>query len=321
MYSNFKSFVCYFIIITSLALSTACKADEEAVGKTQKFIITPFAGYRYDVFRWSIPEANSTNSKKNSELTWKNHISETGIKIEMQPEGNQFSFQGQLKYGYILPKSRNQDSDWDNIGEFSKAFSSVKGNTFDLSGAIGFSQNITPVLVTYCMGIDYSKCRMQSYGVHYSINRLRNQNISNIDKLGRIYPKSQLVTRYNFSNYSPWLGASMNYSFNDKFSIIPTVKLYLFFLYGQANWVLRDDFQHNPSFVHKALGIGASFDNELLYKHSNNLDLRVNLGIKKLSMTKGKDKAFLANNTTLSKDLKKLSLFSSFISGGIRYHF
>ena len=138
-------------------------------------------------------------------------------------------------------------------------------------------------------------------------------NINNI--LGRTNPKSQLVASYNFSNYSPWLGASINYSFNDKFTIIPTVKLYLFSLFAKADWVINEGFKHDPSFTDKAFGIGGSFDTELLY-----LDLRLNVGIKKLVMTKGKKKAFYVDDT-ISCKLKKLSFVSSSVSAGIKYHF
>lgn len=315
-----KTFICHFLVVTSLTLPILSRADE-VLDKTPKFIITPFTGYRYDIFQWSIPDGTSSTDKKLSELTWKNHLSETGIKVENIPEENQLNFLGQFKYGHILNRSKNQDSDWNNIGEFSRSFSSVKGNTFDLSGAVGFSQNISPILITYYMGIDYSKYRMKNYGLYYSINRFHDQNINNIDELGLTHPRSQLVASYKFSNYAPWLGASINYSFNEEFSIIPTVKLYLFYLYGQADWVLRNDLKHNPSFTHKALGIGASFDTELLYRYNNKLDFRMNIGIKKFNMTQGREKIFFADNTNYSRDLKKLSLFSSCISAGIRYKF
>lgn len=314
---QFKTFICHFLVITSVTLPTITKA-EDALEKKHGIIVTPFTGYRYDVFQWSIPKGYASSGKKISELTWKNHISETGIKIETKPEENRFNFQGQLKYGYILKQSRNQDSDWDDIGEFARSFSNVKGNVFDLSGAVGFSRNMASMLITYYMGIDYSKYKMRNYGLYYSIHRFHNQNINSI--LGHEHPKSQLVASYNFSNYSPWLGASINYSFNDKFTIIPTVKLYLFSLFAKADWVINEGFKHDPSFTDKAFGIGGSFDTELLYKYSNNLDLRLNVGIKKLVMTKGKKKAFYVDDT-ISCKLKKLSFVSSSVSAGIKYHF
>jgi len=311
-----RTFIRYFLIITLSTFPLISKAEEVLETKSS-IIVTPFTGYRYDLFQWSVPYGGSSTDRTASELTWKNHISETGIKIETRPEENQFNFQGQLKYGYILSNSKSQDSDWDERGEYARSFSSVKGNIFDLSGSIGFSQKLANSLVTYYLGMDYTKYLMKDYGLNYKISRFHNTNITNM--LGQTESKSKLVAKYNFDNYSPWIGASIDYSVNDKFSIIPTIKLYLFYLSGQANWVLREDLRHSPSFTHKALGIGASFDTELLYQYTNNLAFKAIVGIKKFDMKKGTDKTFFADGTNASRDLKKLSLFSSSISAGIKY--
>jgi hypothetical protein len=122
---QFKTFICHFLVITSVTLPTITKA-EDALETKHGIILTPFTGYRHDVFQWSMPKGYASSGKKISELTWKNHISETGIKIETKPEESRFNFQGQLKYGYILKQSRNQDSDWDDIGEFARSFSNVR---------------------------------------------------------------------------------------------------------------------------------------------------------------------------------------------------
>ena len=308
----------YFLIITLATLPLISKAEDVSEA-TRNIIVTPFTGYRYDIFKWATPNGTSSTDPILSELTWKNNISETGIKIGTKPAENQFNFLGQFKYGRILGSSKNQDSDWDNIGEFSRTFSSVKGNIFDLSGSVGFSKAWKNTLINYAIGIDYTKYQMRDYGLYYSINRVQDEYIS--DPLGRTHPKSQLVKKYNFDNYAPWVGASMDYSVSDKLSIVPTIKLYLFYLYGKGYWVLRDDFQQNPSFTGKALGIGASFDTALLYKYTNNLDFKVNIGIKKFDMKQGRQKTFLANGTDVTTDLKKLSLFSSSVSVGIKYQF
>lgn len=311
-----RTFIRYFLIITLSTFPLISKAEEGLESK-YGIIVTPFTGYRYDIYQWSIPYGTSSTNQTASELTWKNHISETGLKIETKPEENQFNFQGQFKYGHLLSNSKNQDSDWDNIGEYSRTFSSVKGNIFDLSGSIGFSQKLSNSLVTYYLGMDYTKYLMKDYGLNFKINRFPNTNISNI--LGQAYPKSRLVTKYKFDNYAPWIGASIDYSVNDKLSIVPTVKLYLFYLSGRANWVLRTDLGHNPSFTHKALGIGASFDTEILYQYSKNLALKASVGIKNLDMQQGRKKTFFVDGTNSSSDLKKLSLLSSSVSAGIRY--
>jgi len=316
-----KILINYFLVVILSIISVIAQADEiiDLSKKIQDVKVTPFTSYRYDIFQFSIPSNGFINSTKLSELTWKNHISEVGIKLETQPKENQFNVQGQLKYGYILNNSKNQDSDWDNIGEFSRTFSSVKGNIYDFSTAIGFSQLLQNTLFTYYLGMDYTKYQMKDYGLYYTIHRFYNETNQNI--LGQSHSNSKLVSKYRFNNYVPWIGLSLNHCINDRFSVNPTVKLYFFYLSGEAGWVLRDDLQYNPSFTHKAFGIGVGFDTELLYQYNNNLALHANIGVKKLDMIQGIKKTFYSFNHTSSSELYKLSLFSSSISAGIKYKF
>ena len=110
--------------------------------KTTNFIVTPSIAYRYDVFKWSVPYLQF--NKKLSELIWKNNIIQPGIKFEIEPHPNQFTFLGQVKYGYILKNpSKSWDYDWlGNSEPYSKTLSSVKGNILDLTGAVGYSINL-----------------------------------------------------------------------------------------------------------------------------------------------------------------------------------
>jgi hypothetical protein len=62
-----------FFVIAISTIPFIVKAENKGV------IIAPFAGYRYDIYQFSIRAGTSATDKKVSELTWKNHISETGI--------------------------------------------------------------------------------------------------------------------------------------------------------------------------------------------------------------------------------------------------
>lgn len=315
-----KRFIKYFIITFLFITPLISKAEDvqQVLENKHGIIITPFTGYRHDIFQWSIP-LDSSNSRTLSELTWKNHIFETGIKIRTEPRENQLNFQGQFKYGYILKNSQNQDSDWDDIGEFARSFSNVKGNIIDLSGSVGFSQKFTNNLVTLYLGLDYTKYLTKDYGLNYTISRFYNQNITN--NLRENIPKSELVAKYTFDHYAPWMGASIQYNLTDKITIVPTLKFYLFYLSGNANWILRDDLEHNPSFTDKSFGIGGSFETELFYKYRHNLFLNANIGIKKFDMKQGIRKTFLANGHSITSDLKKTVFSSTSVSVGLKYMF
>ena len=301
-----------------LALSFSAKANNT---EDYGINITPFTGYRYDVYQWSIPQGNSAKDAKASELTWRNHIWESGIKIETQKEDKKLNFLGKARYGIILNNSKNQDSDWDEIGEYSRTIAKTKGNSIDVSGAIGYSQLFSKSLLTYYIGMDYTKYNLKDYGLYSKISREPGTDNIEHDYLGQRYPNSKLVTKYSFDNYAPWLGLLLNYQINDNLSIAPFIKAYGFYLHGEADWVLRDDVKHDPSFIDKATGYGASIETEVLYKYSDSLDFRANLGIKGLKMLKGNKKAFAADGETNKTKLKDLTFISSSVSAGIKYRF
>lgn len=279
---------------------------------------TLFTSYRYDIFQWSLASPLTINNKL-SELTWKNRIFETGVKIENAKKDEGFRYLGQLSYGVILNNSTAQDSDWDQISEFSRTFSDTKGHTLDLSGAIGISRKLRNFLVTYYLGMDYTKYQMKNYGLNYKINRMR--YTATTLPLGQTLEKSQLITKYNFNNYMPWLGASTYYPINNKFSIKPMAKLYLFYLSAEADWFLRSDLGHEPSFIHKALGVGGNLATEIIYQHSQNLAIKAHVGIKKLKMWKGIEKLYFHDNTFSVSYIKDLSFTSSYASVGFKYKF
>ena len=101
------------VIATLLLTNTALATSDPNEEKITNFIVTPSVAYRYDVFKYSIPDSIFVD-KKLSELTWKNYIVQPGIKIEIEPTAYGFTFLGQGKYGYILKnKSKSWDKDWE----------------------------------------------------------------------------------------------------------------------------------------------------------------------------------------------------------------
>lgn len=303
-----------------LALSFSAKANNT---ENYGINITPFTSYRYDVYQWSvsIPKGDSVRDTMASELTWRNHIWETGIRINTPTEDKKINILGQLKYGVILNNSKTQDSDWDDRGEFSRTLAKIKGNSMDFSGALGYSQLFSKTLFTYYIGMDYTKYNLKGYGLYGKVARKPFSNDLNHAELGQTHHPSVLTNKYSFDNYAPWLGLSLNYQISDNLSIVPFIKAYGFYLHGEADWVLRDDLKHDPSFIDKAIGYGASIDTEVLYKYSDSLDFRANLGIKGLKMLKGNKKTFAVDGETDKTKLKDLTFISSSVSAGIKYRF
>jgi hypothetical protein len=311
-------------LIVLLTVTTALGDNDLREEKTTNFIATPSIAYRYDVFKWSTCDKYFKN-KKRSELIWKNHIIQPGIKIELEPSPNQFTFLGQAKYGYILrSQSKSWDLDWDIyqdktnniISELeSKTRSVIRGNILDLSGAIGYSVNLfNNNLLTFYVGYDYTDYRNKNYGfiqLAYDQNKLE-------------YPFNKLGSKYYFKNQAPWIGLSANAPITDRFTIIPTIKFYSFKYVGKGYWLLRDDLKQNPSFKHNAKGTALGCDIDFVYKYSDNFDLKINLEVKNFKMKSGKKQTFFAADSRNLEivdtgKLFDLSLLSSSISAGFRY--
>ena len=202
-----------FVLTTLLTFSTVLADSGSKEEKTTNFIVTPSVAYRYDIFKYSIPDNKFTN-KKISELIWKNHIVQPSIKIETEPHPNQFTILGQVKYGYILKnQSKSLDYDWDNDYQkstlYSKTLSVVRGNILDLSGAVGYSVNLfNNNLLTFYVGYDYTDYRNKNYGDKQLAYKT---NFSS--------PTDELFQKYNFKTQSPWLGLSVNAPITDKFQV------------------------------------------------------------------------------------------------------
>ena len=312
------------LVLISLLLANTAFADNDLnEEKTTNFIVTPSVAYRYDVFKWSIP-SNRFLDKKNSELVWKNRILQPSIKIEIEPKPKQFTFLGQVKYGHILKnQSKSWDHDWDHTRDItgnvtSKLVSTSKsqatGNILDLSAAIGYSVNLfRNNLFTFYFGYDYSDYRNKNYG---DIQLAYKTNFSS--------PTDELFQKYYFKTQSPWLGLSVNAPLNERFTIVPTIKLYSFKHIGKGYWIHRGDLKQNPSFKDTAKGIGMGFDLDFIYKYSDNLDLTLNLATKRFKMKKGEQKTFYNSLSPRGESvdttkLLDLSLRSSSISAGLQY--
>jgi len=308
------------LLIANMVLADTYSKEE----KTTNFIVTPSIAYRYDVLKWSIP-SNRFLDKKNSELVWKNRILQPSIKIAIEPKPNQFTFLGQVKYGHILKnQSKSWDHDWDHTRDItgnvtSKLVSTSKsqatGNILDLSAAIGYSVNLfRSNLFTFYFGYDYSDYRNKNYGDHQLVFKRKLDYFSS----------GGLFQKYYFKTQSPWLGLSVNAPLNEKFAIIPTIKFYSFKHIGKGYWVHRGDLKQDLSFKDTAKGKGIGFDLDFIYKYSNNLDLALNLEIKRFKMKKGRQETFYnslspGGERVDTTKLLDLSLSSSSISAGLKY--
>ena len=172
---------------------------------------------------------------------------------------------------------------------------------------------------TYYLGFDCNYSSFEQFGLNYKINR--QDGGMQLYPLGQLNTNTELVSTYKYQNYAPWVGAKLHYKLNDKLSFSPFLKAYLFVYKAEADWKLRNDFKHDPSFIQTATGTGLSLDAELLYKAANYLDIHANIGVKKLTMLKGTDTTYLSNGRVASGSLKDLTMLTSTLNIGARYKF
>jgi hypothetical protein len=314
-----------FINMNAIAASKSKIEENRQITKNtntkRKMGISPFVGMRSDKLQWSISGAGLD---KLSELTWENKVAEIGVEMFSEPTDKQYNFWGMIKYGKILEDSKNQDSDWDEISEFSRTFSKVQGNTFDISAAFGNSSDVKSrfpyAFITHYFGIDYNYVNNRNFGLKYVINRQRHTNI--LDATGQLLPTTKLVSTYKYQIYAPWYGLNLDYKINNKFSFSSLARLYLFAYKSEADWVLRTDFAHDPSFIDRASGFGFSIDAKFSYNATKNLDLYANLGIKQLSLgAEGTQTTFFNNNTYTIGRIKTLRVITKTASIGAKYSF
>jgi len=303
----------YLLQTSLLFFVLVAKAENETPRKS--ISLEPFTEYRYDVFQWSITDLfdYGTPRKKVSELTWKNYIFNNGIKIKTLEQDNNFNFLGKISYGLVLKGSSMQDSDWNYIGdEFSRSFSTVKGDVLDISSAIGTSRKFRTSLFTYYVGFDYSKYQFNDYGLRYQINEYHFGKVDN----------SIIVSKYRYKDYTPWIGASILIPINDNLSINPTAKFCLSYIYGEGDWLLRDDRRNGVDIIDRAFSKGGSFDIKLSYNRGEHLKINTNFGIKKISMVYGVKEIYRNNQEVLYPAyLKNLTHSSFYISFGVNCFF
>jgi len=320
------------LLLTAWALMVVSSAQASEIpagdGQGQSMLVsakhnvhlTPLVGYRYDHLQWSIPDNGDAIDGKLSELNWKTNTAEAGLQIHTNPEQDRFNYLGKVKYGMIFKKnSKNQDSDYDNIGEYSRAFSKVKGDILEVSMAVGYSTTLSKSLLTYYGGLEFSHFNLKDFGVNYKINRQRFSNVNL--PLGQDVPNSEHNKTYQVNTYRPWIGISTYYQLSDRMSFTPLAKLYFFSFHNKANWMVQPIIVTTPirkSFIHNGHGWGIGLDGTFAYTLNRNLAITSNIEIKKFVMLKGRDNVYMTDGSVLKNNLKSLFLFAGSITFGIK---
>lgn len=205
--------------------------------------------YRQDNLDWNIAAPGGSPNVL-SELQWENlHIAQLkGDFSLVSPSG--WQLQGRAGYGWIL-EGENQDSDYwgdDRTLEFSRSNNQAdRGHVFDASLGFGYRLGLggesgKPRLgLTPLAGYSYHEQSLRMHDFHQTVS-----------EFGFPVPvgttSDELNSRYETQWHGPWLGLGLRASLWERIDLFGEVVHHWADYHAQANWNLRDDFEHPKSF-------------------------------------------------------------------------
>ena len=279
------------------------------------------AGYRKDDLDWNIGGYLLPDYYVNvlSELTW-DDLESYQVKFQgslLIP--NVIALRGIADYGWIFDGD-NQDSDFagDNrTSEWSRSNNSADdGDVWDVSLAIGYPfRTGGEVIGTITPLIGYS---------YHEQNLKMSDGYQTIPDLGA-FPG--LHSSYDTEWYGPWLGIDLNFraaeikTFAHRFETFFSYEYHWADYEAEADWNLRDDFQHPKSFTHDADGNGWIFRTGFNFILQRNIALNFNCDYQDWSTDSGTDKIYFADGTTAKTRLNEVNWTSYSLGLGLSIRF
>ncbi len=278
------------------------------------------AGYRRDDLDWNIAgDANGNNPNVLSELTWDDLES-----YQVQFRGslvipNIIALRAVADYGWIFD-GQNQDSDYlgDNrTFEFSRSNNSADdGEVWDASLAIGYPfRTGQTVISTITPLVGYS---------HHEQNLTMTGGYQTIPPAGS-FPG--LDSSYDTEWQGPWVGIDMRFrageirNFAERFETYFSYEYHWADYHAEADWNLRDDFQHPKSFEHDADGNGWIIRTGFNFALQRHIALNFNFDYQNWSTDDGTDKVFYADGTTAKTRLNEVNWTSYAVGLGLSVRF
>ncbi len=258
-------------------------------------------GYRQDSLDWNI--RGSTGPNVLSELTWRD-LKTFQIRGDfISTTSNNAYFRGSASYGWVL-SGENQDSDYagDNRSlEFSRSVNDVDGSkVMDLKAGVGyrvsFGDNNQHHYVPLMFGFSYYSQQLKMNHGRQVVSNLANAQIYNpaITSLPAVGPIRGLNSSYDASWRGFWLGFDFSFDLEEKGTLGFRLEHHWSSYTAEANWNLRDDFDHPVSFEHDANGRGLVL--ELDWKSLplfRNWQWGVNLGWQRWTTEPGTDRTYV----------------------------
>lgn len=321
--------VCWLI----LSLDSVCAWNSVVPGDAA---VKLSAGYRSDHLEWNIA-GNSDGPNPNilSELTWEDI--ET---FQLQARGRvdflelpYFKRPSRLltclSFGKILDGDV-QDSDYatdDRTNEWSRSVNQADvGFMVDISGGWGpvfkferFPQLSLVPLVGYAFNMQ-------------ALSMTRGEQMVSEADIRRSYfgPKAELPpdlgsisgldSTYTAYWYGPWIGLQLDYQINNRLKVETGLQYHLVEFYAQADWNLREEFDHPVSFEHEADGSGIVWTLSGLYQLNEKWALLCDLNVQSWQADDGTDSTFADGRVSRSR-LNRVKWESYALTTGVAYRF
>lgn len=289
-----------------------------------KLTLSLNAGYREDDLDWNIAgniDGNDPNIL--SELTWKDlesHQLKLSGAVNIK---NQIILTGYAAYGMIYG-GENQDSDYigDNRTlEFSRSDNSADdGDLWDLSLGIGprFDFGLTYFSLVPLVGYSYHKQNLKITDGYQSIDTTPPITLG---------PFSGLDSSYKTAWQGPWLGVNLELNAMQPLWIFREVLFHVGFeyhwtdYYAEADWNLRDDFEHPKSFEHDASGYGLVWTMDASFFLSEQWSISLSYDYHQWETDEGTDRVFISDGTTAVTQLNRVRWSGRVLSIGAAFYF
>ena len=281
-------------------------------------------GYRRDHLKFSIADPTGSPNVL-SELDW-HHLESQQIEV-----GYDLSFAGGL---YLQASAdaawiwngRGRDSDWagDNKTlEFSRSTFDTKGHLFDLSVGLGYSFNL-PMnnRLTPLAGYAFNEQRLNvENGNQVLFDRENTAQYVGEDQVE--FPLGSfrgLDSDYEARWHGPWLGLRWEYLGTNLEMFVQGEYHWLDYR-AEADWNLRQDFQHPVSFVHEADAEGWVAKIGASYRIRDNLSLMLDARYRDWQTDSGSDETFFADGDSGTTTFNEAEWESYGVNFGVNWDY
>jgi len=303
-----KKYALLFLSFFSLSLYARAAFAEPG------FDLTLGAGTRVDNLNWNIAgDTAGANPNVLSELKW-NNLEIYQVRAKADARLNAVYMRANLDYGWIY-SGANQDSDFmgnNRAIEVSRSNNKAdRGNVWDVTAGAGIRKHYA----TDGGGFDI----IPMVGASYDRQSLRmTKGSQTIPPTG---PFPGLDSAYDASWFGPWAGMDFIGAFN-ALTLTGSFEYHFLTDYkADANWNLRDDFQHPVSFEHTAGGSGIVVSLGADYALTRRWSVNAAFDLRDWQARNGTDRTFFTDGTTYDTRLNEVNWNSYAFMAGVKYGF